>query len=81
MAPVYPEAKASQSGQTPVLWLGRWPDVWSQTNGDASEAPWLSPVPEAVNFCSPYSHLCKLLSAESLNPNSLFLMAGYYFIV
>ena len=29
MAPVDPEAKASQAGWTPVLWPGRWPDVWS----------------------------------------------------
>ena len=29
MAPADPEAKASQAGWTPVLWLGRWPDVWS----------------------------------------------------
>jgi hypothetical protein len=24
-----PEAKASRARWTPVLWLGRWPDVWS----------------------------------------------------
>ena len=29
--------------------------------GAASEALWLPPVPEAVNFCSAYSHLCRLL--------------------
>ena len=29
MAPMDPEAKASQAGWTPVLWPGRWPDVWS----------------------------------------------------
>jgi hypothetical protein len=29
IAPSDPEAKASRDGQTPVLWLGRWPDVWS----------------------------------------------------
>jgi hypothetical protein len=29
MAPALPEAKASQAGWTPVLWPGRWPDVWS----------------------------------------------------
>jgi hypothetical protein len=29
MAPTDPEAKASQDGWTPVLWPGRWPDVWS----------------------------------------------------
>jgi hypothetical protein len=26
-------------------------------NGAASEALWLSPVPEAASLCSPYSHL------------------------
>jgi hypothetical protein len=36
-------------------------------NGAASEALWLLPVPEAVSFCSPHSHLCRLLSAESGN--------------
>jgi hypothetical protein len=29
MATADPEAKASQAGQTPVLWPGRWTDVWS----------------------------------------------------
>jgi hypothetical protein len=29
MAPVDPEAKASQAGWTPVLCQERWPDVWS----------------------------------------------------
>jgi hypothetical protein len=29
MAPADPEAKSSWAGQTLVLWLGRWPDVWS----------------------------------------------------
>jgi hypothetical protein len=29
MAHVDPEAKASQARQTPVLWPGRWRDVWS----------------------------------------------------
>jgi hypothetical protein len=36
------------------------PETWS-----ASEALWLPPVPEAVSFCSPHSHLCRLVSAES----------------
>ena len=29
MAPADPEVKASWAGQTPVLWQGRWSDVWS----------------------------------------------------
>jgi hypothetical protein len=28
MALANPEAKSSRAGWTPVLWLGRWPDVW-----------------------------------------------------
>jgi hypothetical protein len=29
MAPSVPETKASWAGQIPVLWAGRWSDVWS----------------------------------------------------
>ena len=35
--------------------------------GPASEALWLPPVPEAVSFCSPHSHLCRILLLESRN--------------
>ena len=38
------------------------PETWSP-----SEALWLLHVPEAVSFCSPQSHLCSLVSAESRN--------------
>jgi hypothetical protein len=31
----------------------------------SSEVLWLLPVPEAVSFCSPHSHLCRLVSVES----------------
>jgi hypothetical protein len=34
-------------------------------NGDASEALWLLPVPEAVSFCRPHSHLCRVVSVGS----------------
>jgi hypothetical protein len=134
MATADPEAKASQAGRTPVLWPGRWTDVWSPKtappqklcgsclsqkllasvfhtltcadcppqslvtkmapaepeaeasrarrtpvlcpeggqlsgveNGAASEALWLSPVPEAASLCIPHSYLCRLPSAESRN--------------
>ena len=33
----------------------------------APEAVWLLPVPEAVSFCSPHSHLCRLVSEGSRN--------------
>ena len=29
MAPTDAEGKPSWAGRTPVLWLGRWPDIWS----------------------------------------------------
>ena len=29
VASAEPEAEASQAGRTPVLWPGRWTDVWS----------------------------------------------------
>jgi hypothetical protein len=35
--------------------------------GSASEALWLMPVSEAVRLCSPYSHLCRLVSVGSGN--------------
>jgi hypothetical protein len=35
--------------------------------GSASEALWLLPVPEAVSFCNPHSHLHKLVLAGSGN--------------
>ena len=35
--------------------------------GSASEAVWLLPVPEAVSFCSPHSHLSRLVSEGSGN--------------
>jgi hypothetical protein len=33
--------------------------------GSAPEAVWLPPVPEAVSFSSPHTHLCRLVSEES----------------
>ena len=33
MVPAYAETKPSQAGQTPVLWTGRWPVVWSPKRG------------------------------------------------
>jgi hypothetical protein len=35
--------------------------------GASLEALWLPPVPAAVSFCIPHSHLCRILSAGSQN--------------
>jgi hypothetical protein len=36
-------------------------------DGAASEALWLSPVPETAGICIPHPHLCSLPSTESRN--------------
>jgi hypothetical protein len=46
---------------------GKVPGYLEPETGSASEALWLPPVPEAVSFCSPYSHLCRLVSVGSGN--------------
>ena len=43
----------SPPGQTPLLWQGRCPDVWSPKWGMSQKL---------CCFCSPYSHLCRLVS-------------------
>ena len=67
MAPADAEAKPFRAGQTPVLWPGRCPDVWSSKRGPPQKLCGSLPIPEAVSFCSPHSHLCRLLSVESRN--------------
>jgi hypothetical protein len=54
------------SGKT-LLWQGRCLDVLGPEKGFAPEAMSLLPVPEAVFFCSPQSHLHRLLSEGSGN--------------
>jgi hypothetical protein len=44
--------------------------------GAASEALWLPPVSEAVSFCSPHSHLCRLVSAGSGNQDGSHRCSG-----
>jgi hypothetical protein len=64
VASTQPEAEASALGGH----LSSGPEggrVSRAENGAASEALWLSPVPEAASFCSPHSHLCRLPAAES----------------
>jgi hypothetical protein len=51
---------------------GKVPGCLEPKKGAASEALWLLPVPEAVSFCSPHSHLCRLLLAESRNQDNIY---------
>jgi hypothetical protein len=44
--------------------------------GSATEALWLPTVPEAVSFCSPHSHLCRLVSAGSGNEDGSHRCSG-----
>ena len=76
MAPLEPEAEASRAVQTPVLCPegGR---LSGAKNGTASEALWLSSVPEAASLCTPHSHLCRLPSAESRN-QAIHLFLNFY---
>ena len=46
----------SPPGRTPVLWQGRCPDVWSPKQGLSQKL---------CSFCSPHSHLCRLISEGS----------------
>jgi hypothetical protein len=39
---------------------GKVPRCLEPERGSATEALWLPPDPEAVSFCSPHTHLCRL---------------------
>jgi hypothetical protein len=49
------------------LLSGKEPKYLEPETGFATEALWLSPVPEAVNFCSPHFYLCRLVLTGSRN--------------
>jgi hypothetical protein len=44
---------------------GKVPGCLDPEMRSASEALWLPPVPETVSFCSPHSHMCRLVLVES----------------
>jgi hypothetical protein len=46
---------------------GKEPGCLEPETVSASETLWLSPVSEAVSFCSPLSHLCRLVLVVSRN--------------
>ena len=68
-----PEAEASQAGGH----LSSGPEggwLSGAENGAASEALWLSPVPEAASLCSPHSHLqtaCRGVPEQRWLPKNL----------
>ena len=51
--------------QTPLLWHGRCPDVWSPKRGLSQKLCHFCPYQKLCRFCSPNSHLCRLVSEGS----------------
>ena len=73
MALADPEAKASWAGRTPVLWPGRWPDVWSPKTalpqelcGSCVSQKLLASVVHTLTCadCPPWSPETKVASAD-----------------
>jgi hypothetical protein len=54
-----------QGGVDTSLLARKVPICLEAEMGSAPEAVWLLPVPEAVSFYSPHSHLCRLISEGS----------------
>jgi hypothetical protein len=46
--------------------------------GTVSEALWLPPDPENISFCSPHSHLCRLVLVESWNQDVSCRKISFY---
>jgi hypothetical protein len=63
--------KALLGGADTSPLAGKLPRCLEPETRSAPEALWLLPVPEAVNLCSPYSHLRIPVSRESGNPRWL----------
>jgi hypothetical protein len=64
--------KALPGGADTSPLLGKLPGCLELKTGSVSETLWLPPVPEAVSFCSPHSHLHRLVLAESRNQDLKF---------
>ena len=58
--------KALPGGADTSPLAGKVPGYLEPETGSASEAVWLLPVSEAVSFCSPHSHLHRLVSKGAL---------------
>jgi hypothetical protein len=64
-----PDAVAKSSGRSDTSPLaGKVPGCLEPKTRSAPEALWLLPVPEAVSFCSPHSHLQRPVLVEFGNP-------------
>ena len=63
--------RAGLGGNTTPL-AGKVPGCVEPETVSASEALWLQPVPEAVSFSSPPSHLRRLVSVALENPYTFF---------
>ena len=68
--------KALSGGADTSPLAGKVPRYLEPETGSASEAVWLLPVPEAVRFCSPQSHLCKLVSVGTGNQDGSSRCSG-----
>jgi hypothetical protein len=60
-------SKALSGGVDTSPLAGKVPGCLEPETGSATEALWLPPIPEAVSFCSPHSHLCRLVLVVSRN--------------
>ena len=60
-------SKALPGGVDTFPLAGKVAGCLEPETGSAPEAVWLLPIPEAVSFCSPHSHLCRLVSEGSGN--------------
>jgi hypothetical protein len=67
MAPLVAPAKPSVAEWTPLLWQGRCPDIWSLKWGLPQMLCHFCLSQKLHSFCSPYSHLCRLVSEGSGN--------------
>ena len=65
MAPPGAPAKPSPGWADTYPLAGKVPGCLELKKEAASEALWLTPVPEAVSFYSLHSYLCRLLLVES----------------
>ena len=67
MSPADAQEKALPGRADTYPLAGKVPNYLEPEKVAASEALWLPPVPETVSFCSPHSHLCRLILVESWN--------------